>query len=139
MSTEQNKALVRRIIDELNKGNLNIIDEVSAPNVVFHFPGSPPLDLDGFKGLMGMFWSAFPDLETIIEELIAEGDTVVRRGHFRGTHRGEFQGIPATGKQVTVPMIAIERIVDGKVVEHRASPDIMGMMQQLGVIPAPGQ
>jgi predicted ester cyclase len=88
---------------------------------------------------MGMFLAAFPDLQTIIEELIAEGDTVVRRGFFCGTHQGEFQGIPPTGKQVTVPMIAIERIVDGKVVEHRASPDIMGMMQQLGVIPAPGQ
>jgi predicted ester cyclase len=139
MSIEQNKALVRRIIDELNMGNLNIMDEVSASNVVFHFPGSPPLDRAGFKGLMGMFLSAFPDLETTIEDLIAEGDMVVRRGFFRGTQRGEFQGIPPTGKQVTVPMIAIERIVDGKLVEHRASPDIMGLMQQLGAIPAPGQ
>jgi predicted ester cyclase len=122
MSTEQNKALVRRVIDELNTGKLSIMDEVSAPNVVFHFPGSPPLDLAGFKGLMGMFFAAFPDVETIIEDLIAEGDMVVRRGFFRGTHRGEFQGIPPTGKQVTVPLIAIERIVNGKVVEHRASP-----------------
>jgi predicted ester cyclase len=137
MSLEGNKALVRRVIDELNRGNLGIMDEVSAPNVVFHFPGSPPLDLAGFKGLMGMFFGAFPDLETVIEELVAEGDTVVRRGYYRGTHRGAFQGIPPTGRQVTVPLIAIERIVDGRLVEHRASPDIMGMMQQLGVIPTP--
>jgi predicted ester cyclase len=88
---------------------------------------------------MGMFLAAFPDLETVIEELIAEGDKVVRRGYFQGTHHGAFQGIPATGKRVTVPLIAIERIVDGKLLEHRASPDIMGLMQQLGAIPAPAQ
>jgi steroid delta-isomerase-like uncharacterized protein len=139
MSTEQNKALVRRIIDELNTGNLRILDEVSAPHVVYHFPGSLPLDLAGFKGLMDVFWSAFPDLHTGIEEMIAEGDTVVRRGYFRGTHQGAFQGIPPTGKQVTVALVAIERIVDGKLVEHRAYPDVMGMMQQLGAIPTPGQ
>jgi predicted ester cyclase len=138
MTTEQNKALVRRVIDELNKGNLSIMDEVSAPDVVFHFPGSPPLDIVGFKILFGMFLSAFPDLQTVIEESIAEGDTVVRRGFFHGTHQGDFQGIPPTGKQVTVPLIAFERVVDGKLVEHRANPDIMSMMQQLGAIPTPG-
>lgn len=135
MSTEQNKALVRRIIDELNKGNMSIMAEVAAPDILFYFPGNPPLSLEGFGGVMTGFFSAFPDLKTEIEELVAEGDTVVRRGYWHGTHEGIFQGLPPTGKSVTVPMVAIERIKNGKVIEHRAYPDLLGLMQQLGVIP----
>ncbi len=137
MSIQQNKALVSHVINELNNGNLAVMAEVAAPDILFHFPGNPPLNLEGFGAVMTAFFSAFPDLKTEIEELVAEEDTVVRRGYWHGTHLGEFNGLTATGKQVTVPLIAIERIKNGKLVEHRAYPDLLSLMQQIGAIPAP--
>lgn len=87
----------------------------------------------------GMFMSAFPDTKMTVEQQIAEGDKVVTRWKAQGTHKGELMGIPPTGKQVTVTGISIERIVGGMIVESWEEFDQMGMMQQLGVIPAPGQ
>ena len=85
--------------------------------------------------MMGMFFSAFPDLHSTIDQLIAEGDIVAGRMTTTGTHRGEFMGIPPTGKRVTFSEIHIVRIADGKAVEHWGNSDDLGMMQQLGVIP----
>ncbi len=141
MSTEENKALTRRLIEEaFNKRNLGMIDEFASPNAVDHAapPGTPP-GPEGFKQMPGMFLNAFPDLNITIEDMIAEGDKVVGRFAFRGTHRGEFMGIAPTGKQVNVTGIEINRIVDGKFVEHWENFDELGMMQQLGVVPPPEQ
>lgn len=120
----------------LNKGNLGVIDEVSSPSMVDHSapPESPP-GIEGAKQMIGMFRAAFPDMHVTTEDLIAEGDKVVCRVTFRGTHRGEFMGIAPTGKQVSVASIEINRIVAGKIVERWELVDQMGMMQQLGVIP----
>lgn len=134
--SEQNKSLVRHLNDELDKGNLAVLDELVAPNAVLHFPGSPPLDRESMKQLLEMFYAAFPDLRHTYEDQIAEGDKVVTRQTSHATHQGEFQGIPPTGKQVTVTAIVIDHIVGGKLVEHWASPDLLGLMQQLGAIPA---
>lgn len=140
MSVEQNKALDRRYVGEvLDKGNLAVIDEIMAPNYVGHVPGFPPSDREGDKQLIAMFRAAFPDLHFTLEDQIGEGDKVVHRLTGRGTHKGEFQGIPPTGKQVTVTGININRFAEGKVVESWGIIDMLGLLQQLGVIPVPGQ
>ena len=138
--SEENKALARRYVEEaINKGNLAVIDELTAADYVEHspFPGQAP-GIEGEKQLISMLRAAFPDLHSTIEDLIAEGDKVVLRATARGTHKGEFMGIPPTGKQVTVTEIHIIRFVGGKGVEHWGEVDMMGMMQQLGVAPTPG-
>jgi predicted ester cyclase len=101
-------------------------------------PGVPPTR-EGFKQFISMFLAAFPDFHYTIEDEIAEGDKVVNRLTARGTQQGELQGIPATGKQATWSEIHIGRMAGGLLVEHWGSIDQLGMLQQLGVIPTPGQ
>jgi steroid delta-isomerase-like uncharacterized protein len=140
MSTEQNKAIARRRIEEgVNQSNLALVDELLAPSCVHHFPGNPPLDRAAFKEVSAMFHRAFPDIHETIEDQIAEGDKVVQRLTSRGTHTGDFQGIPPTGKRYEVSAITILRIEDGKITEMWSEFDVMSLMQQLGVIPAPAQ
>jgi predicted ester cyclase len=135
-NTEHNKSQSRRALAELDKGNPGIMDEVCDPRVTVRFPGFPALDLSGFKQFITMFYSAFPDLTHEIKTMVAEGDLVVRAGIFRGTHKGEFQGLPATGKRIEVAFSAVDRFKDGKLLELNGLMDAMGMMQQLGAIPA---
>ncbi len=138
MSTEQNKTFARCAREELDKGNWAIVDEAYAPDVVGHFAGNPaPLNLAAMRQMLDMFYQAFPDLHHTFEDQIAEGEKVVTRATFHGTHQGTFQGIPATGKKIAVEATLIDRIVDGKFVEHWSNMDTMGLMQQLGVIPTP--
>jgi predicted ester cyclase len=140
-STEANKASVRRFYDEVfNKKNRAAIDEFIAPNHVEHAaPPGTPGGLAGAKQTITMYLTAFPDLHFTVEDTIAEGDQVVVRLTARGTQQGAFMGIPPTGKQATVTAIDINRIVGGKSVEHWLEMDTLGLLQQLGVIPAPGQ
>jgi steroid delta-isomerase-like uncharacterized protein len=144
MSTEDNKALVRRVIEEgWNQGNIAVFDELSAPNWVCHDPGVPDVrTLEDYKRFATETRSAFPDFHLTIDDLIAEGDQVVVRWTARGTNTGDIvtpMHIPATGKQVSVTGITIDRFAGGKLVEIWQQWDTMGFMQQLGVIPAPGQ
>ena len=139
MSTEQNKAIVRRMYEILTTGNLDALDEVIAANLADHNP-APGLasGLDGTKQWFAMLRSAFPDFRLTIADMIAEGDKVVARVTVQSTHRGEFMGIPPTGTQVTITGIDIVRIARGQIVERWGEFDNMGMMQQLGVIPSQG-
>ncbi len=140
MSTEENKALSRRFIEEVwNQGKLAVIDELVAPNYVDHDPTGPIHGPEGMKQFVSMYLAAYPDTHFTIEDQIAERDTVVTRWTARGTHKGPLMGIPPTGKQVTVTGISIDRVVNGKLVEDWSNYDALGMMQQLGVVPAPGQ
>jgi steroid delta-isomerase-like uncharacterized protein len=138
--SEANKAMTRRFANEvMNRGNLRVVDELCAPNVVDHsMPPGFPAGTAGVKQMVTMYRSAFPDMRATIEDLIAEGDKVVARWSATGTHRGELMGIPATGKRVTVTGIGIDRFASGKMVEHWEIFDQLSMMQQLGVVPAPG-
>ena len=138
MSTEDNKALMRRFFEEVfNKKNLAAIDEFITPNHVDHtLPAFLPTTPEGTKRAIGMYLKAFPDLHLTVEDMIAEGDKVVTRFTSHGTQKRAFMGIPPTGKQVTVSSIVIARIADGKIVEQWGLDDQMGMLQQLGVIPA---
>ncbi len=140
MSTEANKVLVHRFFEELwNQGNLVVADELLSPEHVHHFFGEDIHGLDGVRQLVSGLRSAFPDLNCRTDDMIAEADKVVVRFIARGTHQGEGMGIPPTGKRVAYPRIDIFRIASGKIVEGWVEFDQLGMLQQLGVIPAPGQ
>jgi len=141
MSTEENRALTQRFYAEVwNKGNLDAVADLLSSDFVDHAapPGFPP-GLEGAKQVFVMYRSAFPDFRLSVGDVIAEGDKVVVRWVTQGTHQGELMGIPPTGKRVTVTGIDLFRVAGGKIAEHWAEFDMMGMMQQLGVIPAPGQ
>jgi steroid delta-isomerase-like uncharacterized protein len=138
---EQNKVICRRFLEEVvNEGNQAVADELVGPDFVDHnpLPGLPP-NRDGFKQSFIIFRSVFPDLKYTIEDMIAEGDKVVIRWIATGTQKGELFGIPPTGKHITVAGVDIFRLANGKLVELWLSWDQLGMMQQIGVIPPPGQ
>src|SRR5262245_60322944 len=140
MSTEENKALVRRFYQEIDRGNLDAMDELVAEDYINHSPPSYPVPpgLEGLKRAFQLSWEATPGYHQI-EGMIAEGDTVVTRLTAYGTHVGELAGIPPTGHKLTMTAIAIHRIADGKIVEHWSDKDTLGLMQQLGVLPVLGQ
>ena len=140
MATEENKALISRFVEELfNQGNISLANELLAPDFVEReqIPPGVPDGREGVKSLTSMLRSAFPDFKATIEDMVAEGDKVVVRMIWSGTHKGEFMGIPASGKSVSIGVIDIIRVNKGKLVEHWGQMDSMGMMQQLGVMPAP--
>ena len=140
MSTESNKAAVRRFRDALNSGDLDGAVAIFAPNAAVHVTGAPdPLTVEGFKEFGRVILSAFPGGTSTVEDVIAEGNKVVSRITYRGTHTRDMMGIPPTGKSVTVSETIIDQFADGKIVESWRLFDQMAMMQQLGVIPAPGQ
>ena len=123
---------MHRVYQVLNTGNMEQADEVLASNAVSH---EVPPGLDGWKQYYTDFRTAFPDLRFQIMDTISEGDTVVCRCLMRGTHEGDFMGIPATGKKIHITGVDIARFRDGKAVEHWAYYDELGMMRQLGAIP----
>jgi len=141
MPTEQNKAIFRRMVEEIfNRGNMSLVDEFLAPDFIEREelpPGIPP-GREGVKQMTIMFRSAFPDFKATIDDMIAEGDKVVVRITWSGTHKGEFMGIPPTGKSVSFGVIDIVRFARDKFVEHWGMMDSTSMMQQLGAVPAPG-
>jgi predicted ester cyclase len=141
MSTEDNKLVVRRFQDGaaefFRTGNLDTMSETVDPDATFGMPGMPST-LEGMKQLFPAFRAAFPDMVITLGELIAEGDTVAYRVTWTGTQSGEFMGIPPTGKRVTVTETHIDQIANGKIVRHDGDADQLGMLQQLGVIPAMG-
>jgi predicted ester cyclase len=144
MSTteERNKAQFRRTYDEMfNQGNLTIAEELIAPDCVNHDipPGMNNRGPESARQVVGMLRTAFPDLHFTIEELIAEGDTVVGRVTMSGTHQGPLIGIAPTGRAIRQAQAHFVRFRDGKGVEHRGLRDDLGLMQQLGVIPTLGQ
>lgn len=142
MSIEQNKVIVRQLIEEVfNQGKMSRVDELFAPDFVEHeeLPPGMPSGREAPKQMTTMLRSAFPDFKATIDDLIAEGDKVVIHMTWSGTQKGEFMGIPPTGKSISVGVFDILRIAGGKIVEHWGLMDRMAMMQQLGVIPAPGQ
>ena len=136
MSMEENKAIVRRSLEQgFNARDLAIVDELAALDYLEHtpFPGQAP-GPEGVKQLFTMLYSAFPDIQTRIDDVIAEGDKVVVRTTLHGTHSGHFRGIPPSGKQVTVSSMAVFRVIRGKIMERWAIQDQLSLLQQLGVV-----
>jgi steroid delta-isomerase-like uncharacterized protein len=137
MSTEENKAIVRRFYEVLNTEDLTGLDELFATNYILYLPGrTEPIDREGAKQFFTMVHQAFPDLEATIEALIAEGDQVALRFTVRATHQGVFRGIPPTGRQATWTGIETYRITAGKIAETWISVDLLSLMQQFGAVPA---
>lgn len=138
MSIEENKMLVTGAINHFNQpeSREKYFDLYDTNAVVSGYAGVEP-GIESIKQFYRGFWAAFPDMRVIIEDLVAEGDKVACRFHFEGTHRGELMGIPATGKQVSVPGITILRFKNGKCVERWSQADFMAMLQQIGAMPAP--
>jgi steroid delta-isomerase-like uncharacterized protein len=140
MLAEENKALVHRFVEDFwNEGKTTAADGLMAPDAEIHMPTGEVLDPDELKNFLGTWRGSFPDWHSTFEELIAEGDRVAERWTGRGTHLGELQGIPPTGKRVEAPGSVFYRIVDGRIVEFRGQLDMMSLMQQLGVISSPQQ
>lgn len=138
MSTTENLAVTQRFFDAYQKGDLDAALAQLAPGFVAHYPGTPgPVNRDTFRQLGALFLSAFPDFEGTIEEQIAAGERVVTRQSYRGTHQGEFNGIPPTGGVVAFTSITIDRLAEGKIAERWVQYDLIGLFQQLGAIPAP--
>jgi steroid delta-isomerase-like uncharacterized protein len=143
MSTEDNKALVHKWIDAMfhtrDLSEQSPIYQLFATDFVAHFTSRPRIEgLEAFRQFGSLYVSAFPDVQITVEDLIAEGDKVVMRYSWRGTHQGELLGIPATGKQVVGSGINILRVANGKIAEQWGSPDDLGLLQQLGVVPQIG-
>jgi steroid delta-isomerase-like uncharacterized protein len=135
--SEQNEALVRRFFEEgLNTGNLAVIAEMLASDFTLHnAPPNLPPGSEGLKALIGAFRAGFPDYKDTIEDVIVEGDKVVVRWTFRGTHQGEFLGVPATNKLATTHGTSIFRISAGKIKDDWTNIDLLGLLQQLGATP----
>jgi steroid delta-isomerase-like uncharacterized protein len=143
VSAEENKAVVRRWIEAFNERELQGEADLLAAGFVAHVPAPQgPLELEGlgsWRQFTGPFVGAFPDLRLTVKDIMAEGDMVAARVAFRGTHRGEFQGIPPTDKEVNFTSMEFNRVVEGKVEEHWVEIDLLGLMGQLGAIPEPEQ
>ena len=139
MSTEDNKAIVRRfqdgMLEAIRTGNSDAMQETIHPDCVFGMPGMPST-VEGMLQMLPAFQAAFPDLQVTVGAMLAEGDQVAYRVTATGTHAGELMGIPATGKRVTFTETHIDQIANGQLVRHDGDWDQLGMLQQLGVIPA---
>jgi steroid delta-isomerase-like uncharacterized protein len=140
--SEHNKDVVRRLMEEIwNKGNLSIVDEFFTPNYEHHDSSTPDFGRgpECEKKLATFYRNAFPDLRLTIEDIIAEGDTVMARWSCRGTHKGDLRGIAPTGKQINISGVTVARLANGKLAESYVNWDALGMMQQLGVVPELGK
>ena len=140
--SERNKAIERRLLEEVySQGKLEVIDELVATDFVGHGTAADGGDQgrEAYKRFAIEMRTAFPDLQITVEDQVAEGDKVVTRWRARGTHTGEFQGIPPTGKPGEMSGTIIDRIADGKIIECWSNTDDLGLLQQLGAVPAPAQ
>ena len=138
MTTAENKAVISSFVEEvLNQGRLERVDDLVAVDFVEidPLPGQQQ-GREGLRQVVSAFRTAFPDLHWVIEEMVGEGEKVFSRFTWHGTHRSEFFGVPATGKQITVKGTVVDRLVAGKMVESQILMDGLSMMRQLGVISA---
>ena len=139
MSIEENKAMMHRSLEVFNKGNLDLIDELYSKNYLSHAPATAR-EINGpeaMKQYVSELRSAFPDLNITIDDTIAEGEKIVSLQTLTGTHKGEFNGIPPTGKKFSLKSAIVNKIVNGKFVETWVYMDSLDLMQQLGIIQMP--
>ena len=139
--SDVNKAILRRFFEEMfNTGDLSVADEIVAPSYINHnaVPGETP-GREGLKAFVSLLRTAFSDFHITVKDQIAEGDKVVTRFSVRGTHQAEFAGVPASGRSITVTAVNVHRVSGGQIQEAWLNWDALGMMQQLGAIPAPGE
>ena len=138
MSIETNALKMRLFTKFINTGNKQLAEELIASDAIFWVPGRPdPMrGLEGYMNILGMMRSGFSDIQWTLEETIAEGDKVAARFTMRGTHDGAFFGAPATGKKIEVRAMNYYPFSDGMIVEEYGQPDLLGLLQQIGALPA---
>ena len=140
MSAESNKTIIRRLFQMIQDGNSMNVEEIFASNWVNHDPTLPPMQgFDGARQLINMWSTSLSNRKVTIEDMVAEGERVAARFTFSGTNTGPLMGIPPTGKTANSTGIGIFRVVDGKLTENWVNFDALGMLQQLGIIPAMGK
>lgn len=138
---EANKQIVRRFAEEVwNQGNLDVLDEIMAPNAAAFVAGAPPVPPgpEGNRAFIAAFREAFPDIHYQVHDLVAEGDQVAASWTFEATHQGEFQGFPPTGNRVTVHGASFFRIENGQIVSNWVTLDTVALLQGVGALPTPG-
>ena len=135
MGVEENKAIIQRLVDELNKGNLAILDESLADNFIRTNPNQPDMDKEGYKQFITGINNSIPDIQCTIVDMVAEGDKVAYRTHITGTHNSDIMGIAPTGKQFKITEDYFSHLESGKIVEHNNLYDTLSFYQQLGVTP----
>jgi steroid delta-isomerase-like uncharacterized protein len=136
---KDNKAIMRQFWSVWEQGNIDLLDELLAPEYVNHTFATPdlPSGPEGVKEVVSMFRSGVPDLRVVIEDMIAEGDKVATRYALEGTHSGDLFGVAPTGRQLSIKSMTVERLSEGKIVEHWRVTDELDMMRQLGAIGVP--
>ena len=138
MTAETNKIVMSRFLEFINTASESLAQELISPAAIFHVPGTPePMrGPAGYLAIIGMMRGGFPDIQWTLEETVAEGDKVAARFTMRGTHRGTFFGVPPTGKMIKVQAMNIYRLSDGQFVEEHGQPDMLGLLLQIGAVPA---
>jgi steroid delta-isomerase-like uncharacterized protein len=138
MTVETNKIVMHRFLEFINSASESLAQELISPDAIFHVPGSPePMrGPAGYLAIIGMMRGGFPDIQWTLEEMVAEGDKVAARFTMRGTHRGTFFGVPPTGKTIAVQAMNIYRLSGSQFVEEHGQPDMLGLLQQIGAVPA---
>lgn len=136
MAVEQNRIQLEKFLTFINTADRSLGQELISPDAVFRVPASlsPMRGLDGYMAIIGMMRSGFPDIQWTLEETIAEGEKIAARFEMRGTHQGEFFGIPPTGKTIAVKAVNFYRFENGAIVEEYGQPDLLGLMQQIGAV-----
>ena len=137
MSIETNTSIARNFLGTIDRNDWDELRRIVTDDFVMELPGQPDVDKEGFVQFCIGWYAAFPDLVHDIQETICEGDRVAIRIVVQGTHLGEFMGLPATGRSISMNSLGIGTVRDGRVSKLWALPDVMGMMQQLGAIPEP--
>ena len=138
MPAEASKLTMQKFVEFINTASATLADELISTEAIFHVPGNPePMrGPAGYLAIIAMMREGFPDIQWTLEEMVAENDKVAARFTMRGTHRGTFFGVAPTGKKIAVQAMNLYRLSDGKFVEERGQPDMLGLLQQIGAAPS---
>ena len=137
MSGNNNVEFMKLFVEFINSASEQLAHELVSPEAIFHVPGRPEpmVGPDGYLKIVGMMRGGFPDIQWTVEELISEGDKVAARFTMRGTHRGQFMGVPPTEKPITVQALNIYHLKNGQIVKEFGAPDMLGLLAQIGALP----
>jgi len=137
MATENNKQVMQRFVEFINTANEQLGNELINPNAIFYVPGNPePMrGPAGYLTIIGMMRGGFPDIQWMLDDMVAEDDKVAARFTMRGTHRGKFFGVPATEKSIEVKAMNFYRFSNGQIIEEFGMPDMLGLLHQIGAMP----
>jgi steroid delta-isomerase-like uncharacterized protein len=139
MTSQEASSFMRRFVDFINTASKQLAEDLVSPEAVFYVPGQaePMRGPAGYLAIIGMVRGGFPDIQWTLEQMVTEGDTVAARFTMRGTHRGAFFGVTPTGRPIQIQAMNFYRLAGGKIVEEHGQPNLLGLMQQIGAVPAP--